>query len=463
LPANGLIYNSPNPCECYVESKLNGFNALAPSSKSVHLADADRLKTGPALGKVAPSSAAADDWPAFRHDTRRSGSAGTLLSAKFSKAWALDLGGVPTATVIANDLVHVAVPETRRLIAVDTAGGKMTWRVTTAGQVDTPPTWHRGTVVYGTSDGYVACRRASDGVLVWRFLAAPSHRRVMAGGRVESSWPVHGSVVVEGNRVYVVAGRSSFLDGGFSGWVLDAGTGKVIEQVRLDADSDAPSEGKVSSREGPGMTTDLLVGDGASLYLRGRTVFADVSMEEKTPLLRPVAGFLSGTWFNRVSHWKYGQASCGEAAITTDNLVFSFSAYPKRGTDTGFFRPGTASYELSAGTVVEKDVIDRKGNNRGVQELLQPEWTQKIPAAARAMLHAGRVVIVGGSLDAVDKEDPWKLIEGRGRGLLVVVSATDGELVAKFPLESPPVLDGMSAAGGRLFVASQAGELICLE
>jgi hypothetical protein len=33
----------------------------------------------------------------------------------------------------------------------------------------------------------------------------------------------------------------------------------------------------------------------------------------------------------------------------------------------------------------------------------------------------------------------------------------------KLPLESPPVLDGMSAAGGRLFVATQAGELICLD
>jgi hypothetical protein len=359
LPANGLNYNSPNPCECYVESKLNGFNALAPLSNSVHVADGDRLKIGPAFGQVAPSSAAADDWPAFRHDTRRSGSAGTALSAKFSKAWTLDLGGVPTGTVIASGLVHVAIPETRQLLAVDSVDGRIMWRVASAGQVDTPPTWHRGTIVDGTSDGYVVCRRASDGVLVWRFLAAASHRRVMDGGRLQSSWPVHGSVVVEGNRVYAVAGRSSFLDGGFSGWVLDAGTGKVIEEVRLDADSAAGSEGKVSSREGPGMTTDVLVGDGESLYLRGRTIFAHISTAKKTPLLRPTAGFLTGTWFNRVSHWKYGQASCGEAAITTDNLVFSFSAYPKR--------------------------------------------------------------------------------------------------------ESPPVLDGMSAAGGRLFVATQAGELICLD
>ncbi len=52
MPANGLIYNPPHPCACYLESKLFGFNALAPASTGPRVPDAAakavRLEKGPA-------------------------------------------------------------------------------------------------------------------------------------------------------------------------------------------------------------------------------------------------------------------------------------------------------------------------------------------------------------------------------------------------------------------------------
>ena len=48
----------------------------------------------------------------------------------------------------------------------------------------------------------------------------PSH-----GGRVESAWPVHGSVFVREGSVCFVAGRSSFLDGGMRLFSLGPATG----------------------------------------------------------------------------------------------------------------------------------------------------------------------------------------------------------------------------------------------
>ncbi len=33
VPANGLLYVTPHPCQCYIESKLKGFNALAPNRR----------------------------------------------------------------------------------------------------------------------------------------------------------------------------------------------------------------------------------------------------------------------------------------------------------------------------------------------------------------------------------------------------------------------------------------------
>ncbi|UCE47350.1 MAG: PQQ-binding-like beta-propeller repeat protein, partial [Phycisphaerales bacterium] len=55
MPCNGLIYATPNSCACYYQSKLAGFNALAPALKEERPApsDADRLERGPAYNKIA--------------------------------------------------------------------------------------------------------------------------------------------------------------------------------------------------------------------------------------------------------------------------------------------------------------------------------------------------------------------------------------------------------------------------
>ncbi|HUT91458.1 MAG TPA: PQQ-binding-like beta-propeller repeat protein [Thermoguttaceae bacterium] len=53
MPANGLIYGPQHPCACYLESKLDGFNALAAANdegpaSSDQSAQAPRLQRGPA-------------------------------------------------------------------------------------------------------------------------------------------------------------------------------------------------------------------------------------------------------------------------------------------------------------------------------------------------------------------------------------------------------------------------------
>jgi len=52
-------------------------------------------------------------------------------------------------------------------------------------------------------------------------------------------------------------------------------------------------------------------------------------------------------------------------------------------------------------------------------------------------------------------------LEGREGALLLAVSAADGKKLAEYTLESPPVWDGMAAAGGRLYFATEDGTVIC--
>ena len=78
LPANGLLYAPPNACACFLTSKVAGFFAAAPQrDKTGHMPfpDAARARTRSGLRELTTPTPrlANDDWPAYRHDSRRSG------------------------------------------------------------------------------------------------------------------------------------------------------------------------------------------------------------------------------------------------------------------------------------------------------------------------------------------------------------------------------------------------------
>ena len=64
---------------------------------------------------------------------------------------------------------------------------------------------------------------------------------------------------------------------------------------------------------------------------------------------------------------------------------------------------------------------------------------------------------------ATPTEEATAALEGRKGGVLWAVAPADGSRLAQLELGSPPVFDGMAAAGGRLFLATMAGEVVCLK
>ena len=83
MPCNGLTYAPPHNCACYPEAKLFGFNSLAPASKTrpvpKQVPEQGRLQLGPAADQplhAFDEQQAALDWPTYRHDFSRSGTAG---------------------------------------------------------------------------------------------------------------------------------------------------------------------------------------------------------------------------------------------------------------------------------------------------------------------------------------------------------------------------------------------------
>jgi len=338
MPCNGMTYASMDACGCQLEAKLTGFKALAagPVVRG-DLPAAPRLQKGPAYAAVEGPDATAADWPTFRHDEARSGAGSAEVPTELGQAWQTKLGGRLSALSIAASKVFVASIDTHTVHALDAGNGKPLWSFTTGGRVDSPPTYHKGYVLFGSADGYVYAVRARDGALAWRFRGGPVDRRIAAWEQLESAWPVHGSVLVHDGVVYCTAGRNMFLDGGIHFLRLDPASGKLLGEVVMD-DKD-PESGqdmhpaylkKTQGNNMPVALSDVLSCDGRHIWMRSQKIGFDgkrleIGLQNVTE--QPVddfhlfcqAGLLDDSYFFR-SYWTYGRRVTG-----------GYSGWPKAG------------------------------------------------------------------------------------------------------------------------------------
>jgi outer membrane protein assembly factor BamB len=334
LPCNGLLYAPPHDCACYPEAKLSGFNALAPERPSAAVEpvpDKERIVFGPAYGQpVDESEDAAGDWPTYRHDARRSGSTPGPLPRQPQPLWTAELSGRLSPPVVAAGRVYVVAIDAHTVHVFDAASGKPLWKHAAGGRIDSPPTVWKGRVLFGSTDGFVTCLRATDGQLLWRYFAAPADRRLTAFDQLESVWPVHGTILIEHDAAHFIVGRSCFLDGGMQYVRIDPRTGSEIAVTRIDA-TDPTSGGGLQDRiqtlQMPAGLSDILSSDGERIYLRSqafemdgrRTNLGPVSGDPATQgstqagagrhLFAPM-GYLDDTWFHR-SYWVYGRNFAG--------------------------------------------------------------------------------------------------------------------------------------------------------
>ena len=361
LPCNGMVYAAPHPCACYMESKLTGFNALAAAEGNETYLKVDpapgRLTKGPAYGDVSNQSTDSADWPTYRHDSARSGHTPASVPAKLNQSWQTDLGSNLTSPVAANGKLLVAATDAHTVYALDSETGEVDWSYTAGGRVDSPPTIYRGRVLFGSADGRVYCLRASDGKLVWRFRAAPRDLHMESYQQVESVWPVHGSVLVQNDEVYCVAGRSRFLDGGLRLIRLDPETGKLIAEKVLDdryKDTEKNLQAGVERLDMPVALPDILSSDGDYVYMRNQEMTMEgepVNVEAHrdasvqggpTAHLYSAAGFLDDSWFHR-TYWQFGHkyvSGCnwwhhagqyspsGRLLVFDDEAVYGFGRKP---------------------------------------------------------------------------------------------------------------------------------------
>ena len=495
MPCNGLVYVPPHPCKCFAQIKFDGFHALAAQRATPPGGSEPdrRLLKGPAYGTVGEQESAirnqqwaaenktpegslwaapvpgADpqQWPTYRHDISRSGCASTGVPLDLEQTWQADIGGKLSSVVVAENRLLVSAVDRQTIHCLDAHSGKTAWTFIAEGRVDSPPTVFGRVALFGCRAGYVYALRVIDGALVWKFRGAPVDSRTVVRDRLESVWPVHGSVLVHNGTVYFAAGQTSYLDGGIRLYGLDALSGEVRCRTVFSSEGASQSGGM----------PDVLVSDGQHIAMRHLRYDLSLNPAKGRSSRTIVAntGLLEDCWGHRwnLTLGSGGKCPLGKLLVFDGHAAYgvqTFYTFLKHDksmqppTHTGHLHQKYSRYtkdQFPIGTrlFAQENKASGPSKRKLALEKNDHAWNRKAFVQFRAMVLAGDTLFAAGWKDSVKilGEDPNRPTEK----VLVVISAADGRTLEEHPLDAEPVFDGMAAAYGRLYMAMKDGKVLC--
>ncbi len=461
MPANGMVYGTPSACACYYQSKLNGFNAISPEVESAKACPLDeRWTKGPAYGKYDKQARySASEWPTFRHDNKRSGYVKTNIPVRVNQSWKKEFGTKISQPTIANGKLLLSAIDEHTVYALDAATGRKIWHFIADGRVNSSPTIYKGLAIFGCADGCVYALSISDGELAWKFQAAPNAHRVMSYCQPESVWPLYGSTLIQDGKLYCVAGRSMFLDGGLRMLILKPETGELIYENVMDKKipgTNKQLEDVLMGKHMPVAMPDILSSDGQYVYMKSQTFTMDgkrvrvrpqrpdTQYDEEVHLFSPIS-FLDDGWHQR-TYLIYGRAAgegwaefqlppkrvpCGRVMSIDEENAYSYGRDPELMCNTSI-----SEYRLfSAGKTPKRKVGIPKLEGTWIkgkyptdnplaahtvdwkQLALQPKeklsaldynWILEEPEIlAKAMVLANDRLFIAGPRDVADEKELW--------------------------------------------------------
>ncbi|HID24805.1 MAG TPA: hypothetical protein EYP14_20730, partial [Planctomycetaceae bacterium] len=275
----------------------------------------------------------------------------------------------------------------------------------------------------------------------------------------------------------------------------------------------------------PVALNDVLSCDGRFIWLRSQKIDFDgkrleievKDVREQTPEdchLFCQAGLLDDSYFFR-TYWTYGRrmiggyggwlragrlVPSGRILCVDDTHVYGFGRKPEFMVNSSVIQ-----YEIfCADKAVTQEAIDRvtqasrainrrspRRNGDSSDWLLRHffsrknlsavnvTWVKEQPAViARALALSGDAVLLAGPPNFIDERQAYRLpddpdvlaklqrqdeaFQGRHGGELWVLAKADGTLRARYALDTVPVFDGMAVAGGRVYVSTVDGRVLCL-
>jgi outer membrane protein assembly factor BamB len=489
LFGNGFFYGTPTWCIfCY--PALHGAIAAGPvSPPATPVADDERLEKGPAYGELGtrnselgtqdaeqrtgdaeirnPQSAIRNqEWPMYRQNAARTSgtTAPVAMPLASEPVWKQAFGERITGTAIADGRVYLAAVNQGRICALDEKTGNLVWSVSAGPRVDSPPTWYRGLLLFGSHDGYVYALRASDGALAWRFRAAQERRLMVCGDRVESAWPLPGAVLVHEGALYCLAGRITGADGGMHMYALDPLTGKMkwhrvvgrTTNPKLATGGDPKlyywiePEGQLSNNH--------LLGSGKTIRLPDQHFVWDFRAEDGEQIVPDKVQGVYLSTFN--SQWPW----MGYDRPTWSYTFHGFDIHAE------YRHPYESGTMMAYATTNSVGIVCKRLRKEQVTELIATKvddaaknWEPKtqgempwkpirIPMDVHGLIVAGDTAFLAGMDFALRPE----------KGRVLAMAMKDGTETQRIELPALPTYDGLAAANGRMYVSMQDGTLWCL-
>ena len=438
--SNGHLYWGPWMCGCQLS--LYGNISLAPSNnphnntKEVYH---DALTKGENIESVEPLGAYSGDWSSYLGNNARSGVTVGKIPANMKLAWKTKIssGVLPTAPVVAGGASFVA--DRSGAVRAFDEDGELVWEQFTAGPVYYPPAVAKDRVFVGSADGHVYAYEATTGRFLWSFRVAPHERVIPIYGKLISSWPVSGGVVVENETVYAAAGIAHY-DGTFI-VALDAVTGKLKAQ-NLTA-------GQLSAEVDNGIS------------LQGNLSIVDGQLQ-----------FLAGGVYE-LARFDLNTLHCLNTAKVQVNSQFRTAFYPFY-PEYGKYLSIDHTYKDGTSLIHHASYEGSKFTNLALHEALPPGTTRPREEAARWILRRGGTppkvlwqdqmarrftsfilsanhLLATGHPDA-NLEEPF----------LVAMNIKDGSDAWIHPISANAVKGGSAIDhAGRILISLETGEMLC--
>jgi outer membrane protein assembly factor BamB len=475
LPANGMMYNYGHQCSC--NPYIGGVAAMSPrplkKPAEMTAGVAATLKKGPAYGrKPAPNSVAEADWTSFRHGAFRGAVSSATVPGDVKEAWRAKLGSSLTPPVAAGDAVYVAVTDEHRVVCLERSTGEVRWQFTAGARIETPPTVVEGRVLVSARDGRLSCLDAASGELVWSLQCAPAEQRIPVHGQLESLWPLFGSAVVDG-IAYVCTGRHSDADGGLFLLAIEPATGRLLWKENLRGlppyrtdphvkDIWRNRNGDNVGLYGSGTYNDVPISDGKTIFIG--TLGVDIATRKAT--IDPAGSAL----FAGPGTFSWDTTRPADDRAGRNIWTFYTGRRAKRG---GAARPITGSLLAIHGPQLW-GVTHRRGRTTAIVSLFArpsglpvPEGTEPLrwrvtPPAKHTRVKA--LAVAGDKLLAATQPGGTRFgQEDVQKGELWILSAKDGTTLSRLELGAPPSFDALAAAPGRIYLTTDAGDLIAFE
>ncbi|MHC4512020.1 MAG: hypothetical protein ACYTAO_24265, partial [Planctomycetota bacterium] len=181
---------------------------------------------------------------------------------------------------------------------------------------------------------------------------------------------------------------------------------------------------------------DILTGGEDCIYLRDMAFDSSgAALPEAKVHLFTLTDFLDDSWPHR-SYWIFGtQCSLSTGCSGRDRkLIYGRLLVFDESTIYGYGRS-----QVHWSNQLQDGAYRLFAVSRGSGTTL---WQKPLKIQVRAMVLAGKVLFIAGAGAGADSEP-----EGRGdnkAAILMAISASDGTEMATYPLDSPPIFDGMA-------------------